>query len=506
MKNVFTKSVIAATVFSAFAATAGTVDVSSALFAHDTDGTTVGATTRAIIVSKELIDNSTNAANSLINRTLTAGAVAGQYGSRTLTYSSPVDLKQKSTLVFKFEGGAVKANTGLALLRLIDNGGANSEIEVVGTVTDFVADSAGNYTSVKFQLNDGINDTQVNADEVLVIGDSADADDTINTTFTLADVTKPQFVLASGSSALTVTVPEVRDDNAQLLNAPTATTAETIASVINQFEFTVTKNTDKIDVDQDRTFFTDSTGDDESAGTISVDETQTTWAASNKGFRTSAAVSLTVAGTQDAITDIAGTSAGAFTYDEDENEWTDSIAALSTLIATNEVVTATVDGETEIEEATYPVTATIGALTAAGEYGATAAFSPVADTTLLDWKLNAATATIPYMPFASTVNQVIYLTNKGTSEGRIFVDVWAQDGEKVVSNVQLTGNTIPNGISFLTKQIQDLVAGKVENEKVTIKVIAEIPQNEMEVFSAFNVGGTDRGLVINDSNTTTNRQ
>ncbi|WP_031571199.1 hypothetical protein [Rheinheimera texasensis] len=217
-------------------------------------------------------------------------------------------------------------------------------------------------------------------------------------------------------------------------------------------------------------------------------------------------MNYTIAGTQDAIDEIAAATAGAYTYDEDDNEWTATDTLSDLVTAGTEDITATVLGDVEIEEAVYPITVQAGALTAAANYGATKAFNLVESSTLFDWKLNAATATIPYMPFAANVNQVIYLTNKGTSEGRIFVDVWAQDGEKVVSNVQLTGNTIPNGISFLTKQIQDLVAGKVDSEKVTIKVIAEIPQDEMEVFSAFNVGGTDRGLVINDSNTTTSRQ
>ncbi|WP_031571200.1 hypothetical protein [Rheinheimera texasensis] len=266
MKNVFTKSVIAATVFSAFAATAGTVDVANgtaSLFTHDADTTTVGALTRAVIVSKELIDNSVDEDEALVNRTLAGGAVAGQYGVRVLQYSSPVDLKAKSTLVFKLTGGAIEANTALALLR--ENAG---NFEVVGTVTDFVADADGNYTSVKFQLDDGI--VQVDADDVLVIGDASDDGNVA----AVANLVQPTFILAEGATSLTVAVPEVRDDNAQLLNAPVAA-AETVAAVINQFSVTVTKNTDKIDVDQDRTFFTDATGDDESDASVEIEQTAT---------------------------------------------------------------------------------------------------------------------------------------------------------------------------------------------------------------------------------------
>lgn len=501
MKNVFTKSVIAASVFSVFAASAGTLDVANgagSLFAHDADGTTVGALTRAVIVSKELIDNSADEDESLINRTLNGDVTAtadGAYDTRVLQYSSPVDLKAKSTLVFTFTGGTVKKNTALALLRSV---GGN--FEAAGTVTDFTADADGNYTSVKFQLSDGITGDQVNADEVLVLGESGDD----GAAAAIANLTQPTFILGEGSTSLSVAVNEVRDDNAQLLNAPKAS-SETIASVISQFEFKVTKNTDKIDVDQDRLFFTDGTGDDESAGSIGVNETATTWATGNKGFPTTAGVTFTVSGTQDAITDIDGSSIGALAYDEDDNVWTDTMAALSTLITTDETITATVDGETEVEEATYPVTVKIAATTVGGEYGDTKAFMPIDGSTLLDWKLNAATATIPYMPFGANITPIVYLTNKGSSEGRIFVDVWAQDGTKVVTNEQLTGMTIGNGISYLSQQIADLVKGKADNQKVTIKVIAEIPQDEMEVYSAYNVNGSDRGLVINDSNTVTNR-
>lgn len=502
MKNVFTKSLIAASVFSAFAATAGTVDVANGatLFAHDTDTTTLGALTNSILVSKELLDNSADADEKEINRTLTST----DYGARVINYSSPVDLKAKSTLIFKFVGGAVGANTTMALLR--DVGG---NFEVAGTVTDFVADADGNYTSVKFQLNDGITGDQVDADEVLVVGDSSDATDPA----VLANLTQPSFIVADGSSSLTVSVPEVRDDNAQLLNAPTAG-SETVATVTAQYELTVTKNTDKIDVDLQRLGFTAATAGDDadtttSFGVLGLDLTNANFTGvANKDYP-AANFTYTIAGTQEAITDIDGVA--ALTYDEDDNEWTSAVDALADLLAADESVTGTVDGETEIEEASYPVTLTVAATTAGGTYGDTKAFAMTTDTTLLDWKLNAATAMIPYMPYGtattpSNISQVIYLTNKGTAEGRIFVDVWAQDGEKVLSNVQLTGMTVPNGITQLGSQLKTLLdAEGVENEKVTIKVVAEIPQTDLEVYSSYNVGGSDRGFVINDSNVTSDR-
>lgn len=509
MNKMFNKSVIAVALLGAFAVSAGEVDFSAASTVIDAtvanqgnDGAAAGTTEGAILVAKELLDN----ASSTANKTLTRSIVAAEYTTRFINYSSPVDLKEKSTLVFKLEGGALGAAPTLALFR--NNAG---NLQKVGSLTDFVANGDGDYTQAKFQLDAGIAGGQVNANQVLVIGVTADAGNAV------ATATRPTIILNDGATAVTIAVPEVRDDNAQLLNAPVAA-AETLVTVGAQFKTTVTANSDKIDVNLLRKGFTAPTSGANDANTatsvavLALDENTNFATAGNVVFPTATTYGLKLTGTQAAISTI--NDGAALTYTASTNTWARSgaLAALSALVAADASVTATVKtgaSAVAIEEAVYPGTVAVTAAAATATVGATNTFNLVKDVTVFDWKLNAATATIPYMPFGakgtpSDTQQVIYVTNKGSSTGAIFVDVWAEDGTKVLSAANV-GTTVKNGITKIGSKVKELLdAADVANQKVTIKVVAEIPQKEFEVFSAFTVSG-NRQLVINDSNVTSSR-
>lgn len=520
MNKMFNKSVIAVALLGTFAVSAGEVDFSAAPLVFDVtvanqgnDGVAAGTTEGAILVAKELLDNAADVTNKTLTRTL----IPAEYTTRFVNYKSPVDLKEKSTIVFKFEGGAITAAPTLALFRR--GAGADTNLNTaddilvkVGSLTDFVTDADGNYTSAKFQLDAGIAGNQVTANDILVLGVAADAAALIS-----AGPTRPTIVIADGSSAVSVSVPEVRDDNAQLLNAPLAA-AESLVVVASQYKTTVTANTDKIDVNLLRKGFTAATAGDDansatSFGVLDVDLAVANFAlAGNVVFPTTAEYALKITGTQAAISKIEE-GATALKYTATSNTWAldGTLGTFADLVA-DVTVKATVKSGTSavaIEEAVYPGTVTVSAAAAAANRGATKAFPLFSDATIFDWKLNAATATIPYMPIGtkgtpSDTQQVIYVTNKGASVGNIFVDVWLEDGTKKLT-AQKVGVTVKNGITKIGSEIKALLdAADVANQKVTIKVVAEIPQKEFEVFSAFTVNG-NRQLVINDSNVTSSR-
>ncbi len=520
MNKMFNKSVIAVALLGTFAVSAGEVDFSAAPLVFDVtvanqgnDGVAAGTTEGAILVAKELLDNAADVTNKTLTRTL----IPAEYTTRFVNYKSPVDLKEKSTIVFKFEGGAITAAPTLALFRR--GAGADTNLNTaddilvkVGSLTDFVTDADGNYTSAKFQLDAGIAGNQVTANDILVLGVAADAAALIS-----AGPTRPTIVIADGSSAVSVSVPEVRDDNAQLLNAPLAA-AESLVVVASQYKTTVTANTDKIDVNLLRKGFTAATAGDDansatSFGVLDVDLAVANFAlAGNVVFPTTAEYALKITGTQAAISKIEE-GATALKYTATSNTWAldGTLGTFADLVA-DVTVKATVKSGTSavaIEEAVYPGTVTVSAAAAGANRGATKAFPLFSDATIFDWKLNAATATIPYMPIGtkgtpSDTQQVIYVTNKGASVGNIFVDVWLEDGTKKLT-AQKVGVTVKNGITKIGSEIKALLdAADVANQKVTIKVVAEIPQKEFEVFSAFTVNG-NRQLVINDSNVTSSR-
>lgn len=514
MNKMFNKSVIAVALLGTFAVSAGEVDFSTAPAIFDAtvanvgnDDTAPGTVKGAILVSKELLDNASSTTEKTDSRTI----LPAEYGTRFINYVSPVDLKEKSTLIFKLEGGAFAAAPTLALFRRtvgVDAtiNTADDGIQKVGSLTDFVADTDGNYTQVKFQLDSGI--TQVNANQTLVFGVAADA--------TLAGLTKPTIIVKDGSTSVAVSVPEVRDDNAQLLNAPVAP-SESLVVVSAQYKTTVTANTDKIDVNLLRKGFTETVPADDADSTTSFANLKVVLntnfgLADNVVFDSATTAALKLTGTQAAIKSI--NDGAALTYAAATNTWarTGVAAALSTFAGAGQRVTATVKSGADavaIEEQVLPGTLTVAAAAAAANKGATKAFTLFADSTVFDWKLNAATATIPYMPIGaegatSDTQNVIYVTNKGQSVGNIYVDVWAEDGTKKVSAVKV-GETKKNGITKIGSAIKTLLdTAKVSNQKVTIKVVAEIPQKEFEVFSAFTVSG-NRQLVINDSNVTSSR-
>lgn len=499
MNKMFNKSVIAVALLGTFAVSAaGTLDVSAvagtieAVDPATKSNDVVGTNSGEILIAKELIDNALDADAAEATRTLTPGEYA-VVASRFLQYSSPVALKNKSTLVFKFVGGAVEANAALKLYTV-----AGGNITEVGALTDFVADADDNYTTAKFQLGA---DVALNA--VMVVGSGPNGP--------LAGLVQPTYIVADGSLALTVSVPEVRDDNAQLLSAPVSG-SETIATVTNNFKaIVVTKNSDKIDVTKARKYFTDSATDNVSEGTIKGDLTDANFTAANNNivYPTATNFSIKVTGTQAAISKIeyVGGATTALTASTPAGSYSKSaVAALSELIGTARTVRATTKTGTAavaIEEAAYPVALTLPAT------ASTKAFTLLADTTILDWKLNAATATIPYMPVGakgvdSDTQNVIYVTNKGSTIGNIYVDVWSEAGVKVLS-AQNVGSTKANGITKIGSKIKELLdAAEVNSQKVTIKVAAEVPQKEFEVFSAFTVSG-NRQIVINDSNVTSSR-
>ncbi|MGM0906958.1 MAG: hypothetical protein ACQEVQ_10555 [Pseudomonadota bacterium] len=124
-----------------------------------------------------------------------------------------------------------------------------------------------------------------------------------------------------------------------------------------------------------------------------------------------------------------------------------------------------------------------------------------------EWTLNGAEAYIPYMPYGANISQVLYVTNNGTQTGDITVDIRDEAGE-LTSNV-VVGQAAP-GTTKITSDVLAAVeaaTGKTldpqnanGSEKVSLNIVVNAPEDDVEVYSAYNVGGSDRGLVINSSN------
>ncbi|WP_258807316.1 hypothetical protein [Pseudidiomarina sp. CB1] len=155
----------------------------------------------------------------------------------------------------------------------------------------------------------------------------------------------------------------------------------------------------------------------------------------------------------------------------------------------------------------------------AASLGATETFtSSFDDLDFGAWTINGSETVIPYMPYSAQtmsnqsglpIDQIIYVTNSSSrsydagSEPRVYVTVMAEDGTSTeLTNSDLGGVRINHGITKLTGQIREAMFQKgllTSSQKFSLEITVEEAGSNIEVYSAYNVGGDDRGWVQNDS-------
>ncbi|WP_258239978.1 hypothetical protein [Pseudidiomarina homiensis] len=134
-----------------------------------------------------------------------------------------------------------------------------------------------------------------------------------------------------------------------------------------------------------------------------------------------------------------------------------------------------------------------------------------------EWDINGSETHIPYMPYSAQasvdagstgIDQILYVTNKSQKdysdfEPPIYIDVITESGEREhFSSDDLGGLTAGKGITKLAGALREAMFARGlldASQKVSITVT--VPENpaSIEVYSAYNVGGSDRGWVQNDS-------
>ena len=113
------------------------------------------------------------------------------------------------------------------------------------------------------------------------------------------------------------------------------------------------------------------------------------------------------------------------------------------------------------------------------------------------WSINGAQVFIQYMPYGTDVSHIIYAAN---------TSVRAADATAVVYH---EGNAYPCSlgaaaawtVTDLSGPVNTCVANAgITTGKVAILLTLTAPDKDIEVYSAYNVGGSDRGVVVNTSN------
>jgi hypothetical protein len=113
------------------------------------------------------------------------------------------------------------------------------------------------------------------------------------------------------------------------------------------------------------------------------------------------------------------------------------------------------------------------------------------------WTLNGAQVYIQYMPYGEGISRIVYAANRGILVPPVTADITANG-----STFSCSLGTIPaKTVSNLSAAIDSCVAAKgITSGKVAILLTFIAPDSDIEVYSAYNVGGNDRGTVVNTSN------
>lgn len=129
----------------------------------------------------------------------------------------------------------------------------------------------------------------------------------------------------------------------------------------------------------------------------------------------------------------------------------------------------------------------------------------MADADAGSWTLNGSTVNVPYLAFGTigTVqfSQVINVANNSAVEGDITVDVWAEDGTALLTNEKVAVAKA-NSTTNIAGKVRDALKNKksFENGKVSLRIVTNVPEDSVSVYSAYtDVASRERAIVNNDS-------
>lgn len=118
------------------------------------------------------------------------------------------------------------------------------------------------------------------------------------------------------------------------------------------------------------------------------------------------------------------------------------------------------------------------------------------------WTLNGANIQIPYMVFGTVggkaYNQVIVLNNASSVGGDVFVDVFKEDGTQVLSNKKVGTIGANAALNIAPSLKTELATALVPDGKMSVKVVASIPENKASIYAAFVDTVTGERVYINN--------
>ncbi|WP_144213640.1 hypothetical protein [Shewanella donghaensis] len=119
-----------------------------------------------------------------------------------------------------------------------------------------------------------------------------------------------------------------------------------------------------------------------------------------------------------------------------------------------------------------------------------------------EWTLNGSIVHVPYMPYGANISQIVYVDNRGSQDGSIFIDWYDEAGMGGTCDLTADyGVTATAGtVTKFTAELKECILGDSASDdklKVAFTVTVNSPEDDITVYSAYNVNGSDRGMVNN---------
>lgn len=113
------------------------------------------------------------------------------------------------------------------------------------------------------------------------------------------------------------------------------------------------------------------------------------------------------------------------------------------------------------------------------------------------WSINGALVYVQYMPYDDGISRVVYAANRSIFKAGVTVDVY-HDGNHFFCRL----DAIPaRAVTQLSAALDACVADKgIASGRVAFLLTFRAADHDIEVYSAYNVGGSDRGTVVNTGN------
>ena len=409
MKLKILSTVAAVALLSTAATAASQIDIllgadSAAIAIPGADVDVAGEVTGAVTVAKEVLVGATAEAN-LATET------------RSVVYQPDINMGQNSIIEITVTNGAVKETAGNVLYL--------SRGAEIGTMTDFLKDSNGNYTWMRFKITAAAGAT---SGEALAITETE--------TGLAADAIKvvANQGLTKGSK-VTFQVTLAKDDTGSSQTS-TLTAAENIMEVVDGITASVVTpvTVSTIDVDASRTQFTGAT----------TTSTSTAVAVATNG----AEVGLVLDAAEDTydlviersdcsgLDDVAGSiTLGSGTAPADFNatdckwQWTGDFtdATGAALAGAGDLATITVNGTDVLRTGDWKVSLTVEAdeVLPAGTK-----ITPLENETLLTWGINGSQFIVPYLHTQADYGTYVVVTNTSTADAEVSLDVYSDKSLK----------------------------------------------------------------------------